>query len=93
MDSALQHIADQVRAAAPDLLAMTEFTEGNRYSDFKPGVDKVAAVGIGGLIAGKVLAKTGLLVMLMAFLKKGFILLLLPLFWLKSAIFGRGKES
>lgn len=84
---------DQVRAAAPDLLAMTEFTEGNRYSDFKPGVDKVAAVGIGGLIAGKVLAKTGLLVMLMAFLKKGFILLLLPLFWLKSAIFGRGKES
>lgn len=75
---------DEVRDATPDLLAMTIFTEGNRYADFKPGVDKLAAVGIGGLIAGKVVAKTGMLVVLLAFLKKGFVLLLLPLIWLKN---------
>jgi hypothetical protein len=33
-------------------------------------------VGIGGLIAGQVAAKTGLLVLALAFLKKGFILVL-----------------
>lgn len=77
-------LIDEVRAAAPDLLAMTSFTDGNRYADFDPSLDKVAAVGIGGLIAGKAVAKTGLLVVLLAFLKKGFVLLLLPLVWLRN---------
>lgn len=52
------------------VLAMTEFNEGSRYDDFNPEFDKVAAYGIGGLIAGKVLAKTGLLALLLVFLKK-----------------------
>ena len=49
-----------VAAGAKEILAVTQFTEGNRYSDFDPKIDKVAAYGIGGLIAGKVLAKAGL---------------------------------
>ncbi|WP_428548305.1 DUF2167 domain-containing protein [Profundibacter sp.] len=57
-------------------------------SDFKPSIDKVAAVGIGGLIAGKVLAKTGLIAVALIFLKKFFFLLLIPLYWLKN-LFGR----
>jgi uncharacterized membrane-anchored protein len=41
------------------ILASVEFNDGNRYSDFNPDLDKVAAYGVGGLIAGKVLAKAG----------------------------------
>ncbi|TGM07957.1 DUF2167 domain-containing protein [Leptospira barantonii] len=47
----------------------TEFNEGNRYADFNPGLDTVAAYGIGGLIAGKVLAKAGLFALLLKFWK------------------------
>lgn len=49
------------------------FTEGNRYQDFDSSVDKVAAYGLGALIAGGLAVKTGLfaklLVMLVAFKK------------------------
>ncbi|MCA8955567.1 MAG: DUF2167 domain-containing protein [Planctomycetes bacterium] len=51
----------EVAAGCKELLAKTEFTAGNRYSDFNPSMDKVAAYGIGGLIAGKLLLKGGLL--------------------------------
>lgn len=47
----------------------TEFNEGNRYADFNPGLDTVAAYGIGGLIAGKVLAKAGFFALLLKFWK------------------------
>ena len=81
----------EVKRAAPDVLKMVSFTEGNRYADFQPGVDTVAAVGVGGLIAGKVAAKTGLLVLLLAFLKKGAFLLLLPIGWVFNKL--RGRDS
>lgn len=80
----------EVEAAVPGALKMISFTEGNRYADYVPGMDTLAAVGIGGLIAGKVLAgKAGLLVLLLAFAKKGFVLILLPLIWLKTRRFGK----
>ena len=53
--------ADEVHAGMKTLLPATNFTEGNRYSDFDSSIDKIAAYGIGGLIAGKVAAKVGLL--------------------------------
>lgn len=83
----------QVEAATPDVLKMVSFTEGNRYADYLPGVDTVAAVGIGGLIAGKVAAKAGLLVLLLAFLKKGAVLIILPLIWLKNRVFGSKPDA
>ena len=83
----------QVEAAAPAVLKMISFTDGNRYTDFIPGTDTLAAVGIGGLIAGKVAAKAGLLVLALAFLKKGFVLILLPLIWLKKKLFGKRPET
>lgn len=87
----------QVEAAAPNVLKMISFEEGHRYADFVPGADTVAAVGIGGLIAGKVAAKAGLLVVLLAFLKKGLVLVLLPLAWVwskvKSKLFGRKPDE
>jgi uncharacterized membrane-anchored protein len=48
---------------------MVEFSEGNKYSNFDPSIDKIAAVGIGGLIAGKILAKAGILGFLIKFWK------------------------
>lgn len=66
------YILDEVKSNIDPLLANVSFTEGNRYSDFNPSIDKVAAYGIGGLIAGKVLAKAGI------FAKLG---LLLAKFW------------
>lgn len=50
---------EEVNAARDEVLAMVSFNDGHKYSEFDPDIDKVAAYGIGGLIAGKVLAKTG----------------------------------
>lgn len=69
----------EIKGVIPSVMSMPEFMEGARYADYVPGVDKVAAYGIGGLIAGKVLAKTGLFIIALAFLKKGWILIILAL--------------
>ncbi len=50
-----------VQSAIEPILASVQFNEGNRYADFVPGADKMAAYGIGALIAGKMLAKAGIL--------------------------------
>jgi uncharacterized membrane-anchored protein len=68
-----------IRSVIPDVLQMVQFEPGSRYADYVPGTDKVAAYGIGGLIAGKVLAKAGLLAALLLFLKKGWIIVVLGL--------------
>ena len=54
------------------ILGSVAFSEGHRYSDFNPDVDKMAAYGIGGLIAGKVLAKTGFFVVLLEVLESNY---------------------
>lgn len=67
----------QVRADMPQVLAMTEFDPGQRYTDYSPGTDRLAAYGIGALVAGGIAAKAGLFaklgVLLLAF--KKFILI------------------
>lgn len=52
-----------------NVIASAEFTPGNRYSDFNPDIDDVAAYGVGGLIAGKILAKTGFFALILKFWK------------------------
>ncbi|MEL6134373.1 MAG: DUF2167 domain-containing protein, partial [Bacteroidota bacterium] len=68
-----------VEQDASRVLDAVSFTEGNRYQDFDPDIDTYAAVGIGGLIAGKVLAKGGFFAVIAAFLAKAgkFILIAL----------------
>lgn len=51
------------------VISSTEFNEGYRYSDFDPDFDDVAAYGIGGLIAGKILTKVGFFAALLKFWK------------------------
>jgi len=64
------------------VLAMTEFNPGNRYVDFNPSMDKVAAYGLGALIAGKVAAKVGLFATLLVLLKKLWIVPVLAFGWI-----------
>ena len=70
----------------------TVFTEGSKYSEYKSG-DKIAAVGIGGLVAGtlgvKALAKVGILAKFLPFLAKFWWIILAPI----VAIFGFAKKS
>lgn len=70
-----------ITAQAPAVMAMMDFEQGSRYADFDPSLDSVAAVGIGGLIAGKVAAKAGLFAVALVFLKKFWFILFLPLVW------------
>lgn len=67
------------------VLALADFNEGSRYSDFDPSLDKVAAYGLGGLVAGKVLAKTGMLAAAFIFLKKFGVIILVGI----GSLFGR----
>jgi uncharacterized membrane-anchored protein len=50
---------DAVQARMQDALALVEFSPGHRYEEFDSKVDTVAAYGIGGLVAGGLLAKAG----------------------------------
>lgn len=52
---------DEINENIKPILASVNFEQGNRYADFNESTDKLAAYGIGGLIAGGVLAKTGVL--------------------------------
>jgi uncharacterized membrane-anchored protein len=61
-----------VKSNMDALLTSTNFTQGNRYEDFDASIDKVAEYGIGGLVAGAVLVKTGLLAKLGIFLAKAW---------------------
>lgn len=45
------------------------FNEGSRYDDFDSDVDQIAAWTVGGLVAGKVLAKVGFFAVLVKFWK------------------------
>ncbi|MCI0665188.1 MAG: DUF2167 domain-containing protein [Acidobacteria bacterium] len=74
-------------------LSFVEFNEGNRYGDYVAGMDKLAAYGIGTLIAGKLAAKAGLFVLL----AKSWKLLLLGVLALgvliKKLLSGRRKQE
>jgi uncharacterized membrane-anchored protein len=57
---------EPVSARMRDALAMVEFAPGQRYEDFDSRADEVAAYGIGGLVAGGLLAKAGFFKLLFA---------------------------
>ena len=57
---------EPIEADMRNVLDLVEFNPGHRYADFVPGTDKVAAYGIGALIAGKVAAKAGLFKVILA---------------------------
>lgn len=60
---------DEVKKNIPSILKMASFEKGNTYAEFDPKVDEVAAWTIGGLVAGKILLKAGVLAGLLKFWK------------------------
>lgn len=71
------------------VLAMAEFNDGYRYDQFDPEYDKMAAYGIGGLVAGKVLAKTGFLAVALLFLKKFGVFIFAGIAFVLAKVFKR----
>lgn len=58
-----------VKSNIDPIINSIEFHEGFAYSDFDPDVDDVAAWTIGGLVAGKLLAKVGFWALIVKFWK------------------------
>ena len=63
------------------------------YADFKPDTDNYAAYGLGALITGKVLAKTGFLAMLIIFLKKFGVFIVIGIGALLKGFFSRKSKQ
>ncbi|CAN5822490.1 DUF2167 domain-containing protein [soil metagenome] len=84
-----------VKANINDVLKIPEFTDGNRYADFDESTDKVAEYGIGALVAGGILAKTGVLAMIGKFLLAAWKFIAIGLVALWGAIkkFFTGKKK
>lgn len=58
-----------VKKDVPLVLDIVQFNDGFKYQDFDPKIDEVAAWTIGGLVAGKLLAKVGFFAVLLKFWK------------------------
>jgi len=90
----------ELHAMAGRIAATAQFDQGSRYVDFKQGEDKVAEFGVAGLIAagaGVAAAKKfGLLALLIAFGKKGIVLIIAAfgglVTWFRNK-FGGGKKA
>jgi uncharacterized membrane-anchored protein len=60
---------DSVNKNIDNILAMVSFNKGHQYGEFDSNVDEVAAWTIGGLVAGKLLAKVGFLALILKNIK------------------------
>jgi uncharacterized membrane-anchored protein len=56
-----------VQSQIPSVIDGTDFANGQRYIDFDPKMDEVAAYSLGGLVAGKVLTKLGFFALIAKF--------------------------
>ncbi|MES2603694.1 MAG: DUF2167 domain-containing protein [Pseudomonadota bacterium] len=87
---------DRIREEMPRLLAVTEFTAGNRYEEFDASTDRVAEYGLAALVAGGVAAKMGLFTKFFALLlafKKGIFIVGAALVAGVSRWLGRNKNT
>lgn len=75
------------------VLHMATFTSGNAYADYNSGTDKMAAYTIGGLVAGKVLAKIGFWALLVKFWKLIMGGLFAAYYAVKKFLTGRGRKE
>lgn len=82
----------EVKKNIPAVLKMAQFDSGYKYEEYDSGVDKVAAWTIGGLVAGKLLAKAGLFVVLLKFWKLIALGVVGAFAAIKRFITGRKKE-
>ena len=86
-------ILPEFKKDVDEILNGVHFTNGNKYADFNPEIDEVAAYGIGGLIAGKLLAKAGFFALILKFWKIIAIAVVGAFTVFKKKIFGTKKEE
>lgn len=88
---------DTIEKEVPEILGTVSFAQGNRYEDFNPKADKVAAYGLAALVAGGVAAKTGLLkgIFLALLAAKKFVIIgvIAVGVFVKKFIFGRDRNA
>lgn len=77
----------------PEVLNIAEFNSGSKYQDFDPDIDDVAAYGLGALVAGKVIAKTGLIATAIILLKKFWIIILVAFGAFLRKVFSKKKAE
>ncbi|KQO33118.1 hypothetical protein ASF10_18760 [Flavobacterium sp. Leaf82] len=82
----------EVKANIPGILKSVEFNDGHKYLDFDADTDTVAAWTIGGLVAGKVLAKVGFFAILAKFGKIIVIGIIAAFAALKKFLFGKKDQ-
>ena len=93
--NAIAGISDlpEVKKDLPRVLNIFEFSEDYKYKSFNPDVDEVAAWTIGGLVAGKVLAKVGMFALLLKFWKVIAMGAIAAFAFIKRLITGRKKDE
>jgi uncharacterized membrane-anchored protein len=82
-----------VNANIDQILKMATFTDGNKYSDFNSSSDKIAVYTIGGLVAGKVLAKVGFFALIAKFGKVIIAGLVAAFYAVRKFLTGRGRKK
>ncbi len=79
----------EVKSSIPGIINSIQFKDGDKYIDFDSSTDTVAAWTIGGLVAGKVLAKAGFFAILAKFGKVIFIGLIAAFAAVKKFFFNK----
>lgn len=82
----------EVKASIPGVLKSVEFNEGHKYLDFDADTDTVAAWTIGGLVAGKVLAKVGFFAIIAKFGKIIFLAIAAGFAAIRKFFFGKKNQ-
>jgi uncharacterized membrane-anchored protein len=87
---------EQINADMEPIIKTAEFNAGYRYAEFNEDTDKVAAYGLGALVAGTAAAKLGLFAKLGVFLlafKKFIVIGLIAIGGVVMKLFGRKKDE
>lgn len=85
---------DEIQSNIPTVLQIAEFDQGYRYSDFNPEMDKIAAYGIGALVAGEgFISKSDIITGVTFFLKNSWFVILIMIASIGSLITWRRKFS
>ena len=91
-----ESIADVMPTEIDKVVKNFKYNQGSQYTDFKSG-DKIAAYGVGALVAGslgiKGLAKTGALAAVLAFAKKAWFIVLFPFIFCSESFHQKEKNK
>ena len=93
---ASMHQIAQIRNEMQHVVAFSDFSEGNRYSDFDGKTDRIAEYGLAALVAGGVAAKLGFFTKIFALLLAFKKLLIVGVAALGTGVlkfFGRKKDD